>query len=356
MSGKRIKDITGEQTTFSPTLRVLVDKVDTGSNDWLLAKAMELSVIGNTYMQGSSNGTNWHDTILSTDTYFKFSTDGGSTYIPLTTANIREVTNLYYTEARVSANTDVAANTAVRHTHTNQSILDNIIDTGLGSSFLTDDGTYRTASEALPALISHADFNDLDYASAGHTGFAPALTADQNYVSDAELVVLQNTSGTNTNDETQATILSKLGLASISGVNTGDQDLSGLVVKVTGSSLVPDTEIAKLASLEISSYSITLPSAVSVGLRCSGAVEGTDYPTGWTVAAGTTITDLLITHNLTRPIHGVSIFSISGTGEERLLVPFNTAYTGILLPDLDSILVEGLTEILTEIRINILFV
>lgn len=52
----------------------------------------------------------------------------------------------------------------------------------------------------------HAALSNLDFASAGHTGFEPAKGADENYVSDAQLTVIQNTSGT----------------------NTGDQDLSGL--------------------------------------------------------------------------------------------------------------------------------
>ena len=53
---------------------------------------------------------------------FEFSTDSGSTWQPVgaTIADSDELTegatNLYYTEARVSANTDVAANTAHRNT------------------------------------------------------------------------------------------------------------------------------------------------------------------------------------------------------------------------------------------------
>jgi len=41
-----------------------------------------------------------------------------------TTTDLTEWTNLYYTEARVSANTDVAANTSDRHSHSNKAILD----------------------------------------------------------------------------------------------------------------------------------------------------------------------------------------------------------------------------------------
>ncbi len=41
--------------------------------------------------------------------------------------------------------------------------------------------------------------------------FAPALTSDQNYVSDAELAVLQNTSGTNTGDQDLSSYATKAG-------------------------------------------------------------------------------------------------------------------------------------------------
>ena len=37
---------------------------------------------------------------------------------------------------------------------------------------------------------AHASFSQLDYASAGHTGFAPALGADDNYVTDTEKAAL----------------------------------------------------------------------------------------------------------------------------------------------------------------------
>jgi hypothetical protein len=145
--GARIKNITTQQTVFSPTLKLLVDKPDTGSGDWLQARAMELALLGNTYMQGSNNGINWHDNIISSDTYFRFSTDGGTTWKNLDADSIQEgATNKFYTETKVSANTDVAANTAARHSHSNKSILDSIIDSGTGTNFLADDGTYKTVS------------------------------------------------------------------------------------------------------------------------------------------------------------------------------------------------------------------
>ena len=51
----------------------------------------------------------------------------------------------------------------------------------------------------------HSGLKQLDYASAGHTGFEPAKGIDDNFVTDAEKVVIGNTSGTNTGDQTKIT-------------------------------------------------------------------------------------------------------------------------------------------------------
>ena len=52
------------------------------------------------------------------------------------TTDLLEWTNEYYTEAKVSANTDVAANTSARHTHSNKATLDSIT-----AAFTTADET-----------------------------------------------------------------------------------------------------------------------------------------------------------------------------------------------------------------------
>ncbi|MDD3436738.1 MAG: hypothetical protein PHC64_06265 [Candidatus Gastranaerophilales bacterium] len=90
-----------------------------------------------------------------------------------------------------------------------------------------------SGAELNSALTDYATKDDLT------TGLAtkePLKGSDDNYVTDAQLTILSNTSGTNTGDETASTIQTKLGvsssnitaLASLSGTNTGDQDLSGL--------------------------------------------------------------------------------------------------------------------------------
>lgn len=60
-----------------------------------------------------------------------------------------------------------------------------------------------------------------------------AASTDKNYITDAKLTVLNQTSNTNTGDETTATIKTKLGITTLSGSNTGDQDLSALALKST---------------------------------------------------------------------------------------------------------------------------
>jgi len=53
--------------------------------------------------------------------------------VTLTTDNISEgVSNLYFTDLRVSSNADVGANTTARHTHSNKAILDSITSVGSG--------------------------------------------------------------------------------------------------------------------------------------------------------------------------------------------------------------------------------
>lgn len=138
----RIKDVAGSQTQFNPDLVLLVDKVDTGSNDWLAARKLELKYLGNAYFQGSSNGVNFFDTITLDHNFIRFSVDGGSTWKSLITDNVQEGNNLYFTEQRVLETPGVQDTIDDSHTHTNKTLLDSIIDNGDGNSFLADDGSY----------------------------------------------------------------------------------------------------------------------------------------------------------------------------------------------------------------------
>lgn len=99
-------------------------------------------------------------------------------------------------------------------------------------------------------------------------------------------------------------------------------------------------------------FTISLPSANSVANRIAGAVEGVDYPTGWTLSVGASYTDLLITHNENKRVVNVTIFAVDGTQEQQL---FNTAaLNGVKTPDNNSVLIVSLATILKPIKIYLI--
>lgn len=104
-------------------------------------------------------------------------------------------------------------------------------------------------------------------------------------------------------------------------------------------------------------YRIELGAYSSVAARVAAATETTDYPTGWTLAASSTV-NLLVTHTLTgRKIANVQVFEITGGSldSERLLVPFASAYSGVLGNSAGTVLIEGLAPTTNAIRIFLTF-
>jgi hypothetical protein len=80
------------------------------------------------------------------------SVNGLTGAVTLTTSNIAEGTNLYYTEARVSANTNVAANTAARHNAVT-------LGTANGLSLSTQVLSLGLASTSTTGALSSTDWN-----------------------------------------------------------------------------------------------------------------------------------------------------------------------------------------------------
>lgn len=164
--------------------------------------------------------------------------------------------------------------------------------------------------------------------------------------------------GTNTGDETKASIKTKLEITVLEGDNTGDETYDSIVelfgLEGEGYTLMPTSQLEKLQGIG-GQQVITLPSATTVAGRISGAVEGTNYPTGWILSVGTSEYDLSITHNLGKKISNVNIFTVDGTGQERMLRPFNNAYSGIVTPNSNSVLIEALTDIQLQIKIYLTF-
>ena len=94
------------------------------------------------------------------------SVNGQTGVVVLTTTNIAEGTNLYYTEARVNANTNVAANTAARHAAVT-------LGTANGLSLSTQQLSLGLASAGVTGALSGTDwstFNSKQQALNG-TGF-----------------------------------------------------------------------------------------------------------------------------------------------------------------------------------------
>jgi len=67
----------------------------------------------------------------------------------------------------VSTNVDVITNTSARHTHSNSTVLDTITDSGDGSMYLSDDGTYKLVENDSQTYLDLTDTPD-DYT--GQTG------------------------------------------------------------------------------------------------------------------------------------------------------------------------------------------
>ena len=133
---------------------------------------------------------------------------------------------------------------------------------------------------------------DNNYTNADKTLLSTALQSESDPVYALDKDRLSNTSGVNTGDQDLSGLLSsshlgdfnhnninhtnRYSLDLVSGINTGDQDLSGLVEKINGHSLVPDSEIDKLATIE--------ENAVSAETAIKTLGELTKEPTGFKYA------------------------------------------------------------------------
>jgi len=100
-------------------------------------------------------------------------------------------------------------------------------------------------------------------------------------------------------------------------------------------------------------YSISLPSAASVAARIAAGTSGVDWDSTWTLAAGVSPIDLVVTHNLNRRVASVTVFAVNGTEEQQLKdLP---AYSGIFTPDVNTLRIQSLATVTKTIKIYIVF-
>ncbi len=207
-----------------------------GSYDGSLAKSISYNSIGAVGSNPAITG--------ATKTKLTYDAKGLVTAgADATTADIAATTNKnYVTDAQVG----VLSNTSGSNSGDESTAT---IKTKLGITTLSGD---NTGDQVLPTLVSlgavannpaitGATKTKLTYDAKGLvTAGADATTADiaattnKNYVTDAQVGVLSNTSGSNSGDETTATIKTKLGITTLSGDNTGDQvNITGNAATVT---------------------------------------------------------------------------------------------------------------------------
>ena len=215
-------------------------------------------------------------------------------------------TNFHFTAANAI---NLALNTSARHSHTNKSILDIITNAGSGQ------------------IITDAE----------RTLWNSYSTANAEFIQDTVATLLQNGGGiTWTYDDETGTLTPSL---TLSGFTTDN---------------LPEGTTNKYYSGDnLSVYTINLPNSGTVGGRCSGATETTDYPTDWVLAAGSNPNDIQITHNLDRIIAAANVFYVDGA--EQILLMANLGYTGLSAPDTNTLVLKGLSTKAFPLIIQLIF-
>jgi hypothetical protein len=189
------------------------------------------------------NGTTWNK-VDNTDAVS--SVNGYTGAVSLTTANISEVTNLYYTEGRVSANTDVAANTAARHAAVT-------IGTANGLSLSTQALSLGLASTSATGALSSTDWNtfNLKQAALSGTGFVKISGSTISY-DNSTYYLASNPNGYTTN---VGTVTSVAALT----IGTSGTDLSSTVATSTTTPVitlnVPTASAANRGALSSADWS-----------------------------------------------------------------------------------------------------
>ncbi len=163
------------------------------------------------------------------------------------------------------------------------------------------------------------DVNGLITAGADATTLDIAPSVNRNYVTDIQSGILSNTSGINSGDETLATIKSKLGITTLSGSNTGDQDISSFAT-ITNLALKANTA-DMTTSLGLKANTTDLTSGLALKANSS------DMTTSLVLKANTAdmTTSLGLKANTTDLTSGLALKVDKVTGKELSTNDYTTA-------------------------------
>jgi hypothetical protein len=176
------------------------------------------------------------------------------------------------------------------------------------------------------------DVNGLVTAGADATTLDISPSVNRNYVTDIQSGVLSNTSGVNSGDETTGTIKSKLGITTLSGTNTGDQDIS-LFATITNLALKANT-VDMTTSLELKANATDLTTGLALKANTADMTTSlglkanvTDLSSGLALKANTAdmTTSLGLKANATDLTTGLALKVDKVTGKELSTNDYTTA-------------------------------
>lgn len=192
------------------------------------------------------------------------SVNGFTGAVSLTTSNITEGTNLYYTEGRVSANIDVAANTAARHNAVT-------LGTTNGLSLSGQQISLGLSSTSTTGALSSTDWNTFNGKQAiGATHFVGTTSIANNRASGAQTLTGVNIDGnafsaTNWGGQT-------------ANLSTAVSSIVNLVAQQPGGSVAVASDVQTKAWLGLGTNAYTSTAYLPLtGGTLTGALNGTSF-------------------------------------------------------------------------------
>jgi hypothetical protein len=184
--------------------------------------------------------------------------------------------------------------------------------------------SYIDYSSISGGITDHSSLTNLDYASAGHTGFEKSLTFSTG---------LTRTTDTITTNDSE---IDHNGLSNYDA----DRHLLESELEITVSQISDIETIQQV-------FEMTLPAATSVAGRVSGAT----LPSGWSLLASGV--DLIVTHSLGRRVMDCKIWAVTGS-EEQQLRDINSD-NGLVTTDANTLKILSLATVNKVLKVYISF-